>query len=89
MSVHLRITNVKIEGEWISGVVTVEITEIGLNLSTPFRTKKDVEQTIDLGSGIKLVGVLTLEAPNNVCFAGEVKKPPFSYDFPKQCFPIG
>lgn len=90
MSIDAKLQNVQVNGDWIEGDVVVTINELGLNLSKTehFKTLKNAEKEIDLGSGVKLVAMLTLEPPNNVCISGKIKKEFFSFDLPKKCFPI-
>jgi hypothetical protein len=85
----ISIANATVSGEWIEGDIVLNVTEIGFSTSKHFKTKKDVEQNIDLGEGITLTAKLTLEPPNNVCIAGRVHKDFLSFDIPKQCFAIG
>jgi len=90
VSIDVTLQNVHVNGQWIEGDVVVTVNELGLNFSTTahFKTLKDVEKEIDLGSGIKLIATLTLEPSNNVCISGKIKKDFLSFDVPKKCFPI-
>ena len=90
MGIDVKLQNVQVNGDWIEGDVTVTVNEFGLNFSKTehFKTKKNVEHEIDLGSGIKVIAILTLEQPNNVCISGKIKKDFLSFDLPKKCFPI-
>lgn len=89
MSINISIEHATVSGDWIEGDIVLSVSELGLSTSQHFKTLKDVEHEIDLGEGIVLKAILTLEPPNNVCISGRISKSFLSFDIPKQCFPIG
>jgi len=91
MSVTVQLQNVSVDGDWIEGDIQIDVNEFGLSFSKAqhFKTRKDVEQDIDLGGGFTLKLTGTLEPPNQACVSGKVAKGFLGVDLPKQCVAIG
>ncbi|WP_120702914.1 hypothetical protein [Rhizobium jaguaris] len=90
MGTEITLQNVTVDGDWIEGDIQVDVNELGLSLSKSqhFKTKKDVEQDIDLGSGFALRCIGTLEPPNYACVSGRITKDFVSVDLPKKCVSV-
>jgi hypothetical protein len=90
MGVDVSLQNVTVDGDWIEGDVVLNIDELGINFSKTqhVKTKKDVEQSWDLGGGFTLKAVGTLEPPNKACIAGRVSQGFLGVDIPKQCVAV-
>jgi hypothetical protein len=90
MSINISLKNVSVNGDWIEGDIELHVDQLGIQFSKTqhFKTKKDLDQDIDLGGGYTLHVKLTLEPPNNVCIAGRFSKDMIGIDIPKQCFSL-
>jgi hypothetical protein len=90
MGVDVKLKNVVVNGDWIEGDIEIKVEEFGFNLDKTqhFKTKKNEEQTIDLGSGIQLVVKGTLKPPNQACISGSVGRPPFMFQLGERCVVI-
>ncbi len=87
MDISVKIENAKVIGDMVEGDVAVTVAGATLMPKPHFKTNKNVEKEIPLSGGFTLVGVVTVELPNNVCITGKIKQGFLSFDFPKQCFP--
>jgi hypothetical protein len=65
----IKIQNVSIDAEWISGIVEVHVSAAGFNIdeSIPFKTKNNLEEILDLPYGAKLILRTYLKSENEVC----------------------
>ena len=90
MSVDVQLTNVVVNGDMIEGDIQIKADILGLSLDKTqhFKTKKDVEQVIDLGNGIELKLLGTLEPPNKACVSGRISAGFVGVDIPKQCVTV-
>lgn len=90
MSVDVQLSNVTVNGDMIEGDIQIKIDIFGLSLDKTqhFKTNKDVEQVIDLGNGIELKLLGTLEPPDKACISGRVSAGFVGVDIPKQCVTV-